>query len=300
MTKYRNQDRIAAEEAELEELEREFAAQVAAQNGSPEKVPNDKTESKTPEESENIEKELPTLTKEEETWKKRHSDLRSYTSRQMNELQKELADLKQTLAEKEKEKLPVNKAEAEAWVQEYPDLARVISTLIDERAGTQVQSVSEQVQDVRTQLEAEREAAAHERAFNKILEVHPDFVSMIQEDDFKSWVESQPEERGPIVGKALYDALYNNRTDAQSAIQAVNVYKSDQEKKKPKKDTSRTNATAVNVRTAPSAPSGTGKKTFTESEIDNMKPWEFDKYEEEIEEARRDGRIIYDQTAAAR
>jgi hypothetical protein len=31
-----------------------------------------------------------------------------------------------------------------------------------------------------------------------------------------------------------------------------------------------------------------------------MKPWDFDKYEEEIEEARREGRITYDISGAAR
>jgi hypothetical protein len=288
MTKYRNQDRIAAEEAELEELEREFAAQSGTVTPPAEETP--------------VVDELPTLSKEEETWKKRHSDLRSYTAKQMNQLQEELTTLKKALADKEKEnsKLPVNKAEAEEWVKEYPDLARVLGTLIDERAGSQVQSVSDEVRDVRTQLEAEREAVARERAFNEILKVHPDFGTLIDDEDFKAWVEEQPEERGPLVGQALYDALYKNSSDAKSAIQAINVYKSDKNAKKPKKDTSREAAASIPVRTAPSTPTGNGKRTFTESEIERMSSRDFDKYEEEIEEARRDGRIVYDQTAAAR
>lgn len=291
MSKYRNADRIAAEEAELEELEREFAAQ----NG----VVQEPIETENPLSPPS---ELQATTKEEETWKKRHSDLRSYTSRQMNDLQKELSNLKKTLSEKEKEdpRLPVNKAEAEKWVQEYPDLARVISTLIDERAGKHVTEIADEVRDAKTQLEAERQSIAYERAYNEILKSHPDFPELIGEDDFKSWVESQPEERGPIVGRALYTALYENLTDAKSAIQAVNVYKSDQEKKKPKKDPAREAATSIPRRTASSSPSADGKKTFTESEIENMSSRDFEKYEEEIEEARRDGRIIYDQTAAAR
>lgn len=288
--KYKNLARIEADEAELAELE----AQYIKENGGE----IEEEEVKTPLDKPS---DLPADTPEEETWKKRHSDLRSYSQKQLNELRKEFEDFKKEAAKKEKEgsQLPQNKAEAEEWVREYPDLARVISTLIDQRAGEQVTSVSDEVQSVKRELEAERTAMARERAENEILKVHPDFPEIIRTQEFKDWVESQPEVRGPRIGQALYDALYNNETDATSAIQAVNVYKSDTNKKVPAKDTAREAASSVR-KTNISTPSKDGKRTFSETEIDKMKPWEYEKLEEEIEEARRDGRIVYDISGAAR
>lgn len=285
---YKNLARETAEDEELERLEAEYRKEFG--EPSDENLEVEKGDSKTK------------IDKEEETWKKRHSDLRSYTSKQINDLQKEINGLKTLLASKDNEtKFPVNKEEAEEWVQSYPDLARVIGTLIDERAGSMVNPLTEEVKNTRLELEAERTARARERAMSEILQVHPDFLQLINEDDFKEWVEAQPSDRGPVIGQALYDALYKNETDATAAIQAVNIYKSDKGmNSKPKKKTS--DEAAFSVTPSKSAPpkSEGNKNQFLESEIEKMKPWEFDKLEEEIEKARREGRIIYDISGAAR
>lgn len=279
--KYKN-DLGAKLDAELAELE---AAQ-AAQNAQPETTPLDPPSN------------LGASNAEEETWKKRHSDLRSYTSKQINALQKEIEDLKKSLSQKQTDsRLPENKAELAEWVKQYPDLARVMMTLVDERAEQSVRPVAEEVQDARRQLEAERIAMARERAFNEILKVHPDFPELIEKQDFKDWVEAQPVQRGPRIGQALYDALYNNETDAQSAIQAVNVYKQDRPKAKgPDRDA----AASVRRTSAASPSNNSGKRVFSESEVDRMKIWEYEKLEAEIDEAKREGRFTYDITGAAR
>lgn len=290
MTKYKNEARAIAEDAELASLEAEYRKMNSEFEPTEEISPLDPP---TP---------LPVANAEEETWKKRHGDLRSYTSRQINELQAELSDLKKTLVEKEREasKLPTNKTEAETWVKDYPDLARVLGTLIE----TQTEFVKEDVKTVREELQAERLQMAKEKAINAIIRVHPDFLTLINEQDFKDWVERQPlpktEGGRGRIGQALYDALWRNETDAEAAIEAVEVYKADKAAKTPKKDTTARDA-ALSVRTpSSSTPSDTGKKTFLESEIDKMKPWDYEKLESAIEEARRDGRIVYDMSGAAR
>ena len=290
--KYKNLEREQVEDEELARLEAEYRKQYGEQGeGEEEEV---KTPLDTPE-------DLPASTKEEETWKKRHSDLRSYSQKKLNELQKEFDDFKREAAKREKEsKFPGNKAEAEEWVKEYPDLARVIGTLMDQKAEEHVLSVSDEVQSVRRELEAERTAIARERAMTEILKAHPDFLDLVKQEDFKEWVAAQPTERGPRIGQALYDALYENETDATSAIQAVNVYKSDLAKKAPKKDTAREAAETVRRGHVTTPSSKDGKRTFTETEIESMKPWEYDKLEGEIEDARREGRIVYDISGAAR
>lgn len=279
MTKYRNDARAAQLDAELEAEEAEYRRQFS---GEPV-----------------VEQEIdpPATTKDEEVWKKRHSDLRSYSQKQLNEREARIQELEKELAEKNKQHiLPQNKAEAEQWVQDYPDLARVISTLIDERAEKQVSSVSDEVKNVRMQLEAERESIQRERAMALVIKAHPEFLELIEEQDFKDWVENQPAVRGRI-GQSIYDALYNNNTDADAAIQAVNIYKQDKNASKKQR-----NEAALTVKKPSSAiPASTGgKRTFTESEIDAMPYYVYDKLENEIEEARREGRITYDISGAAR
>lgn len=286
MTKYRNQERLDREEAELAELEAQFKGETTPEPKNPLAPQPD----------------LPVVDKEEETWKKRHSDLRSYTSKQINELSKEIENLKQTVKEKEREatKLPTNKAEAEDWVKNYPDLARVLSTLIE----TQTEHIKDDVKASRQELEIERLAMARERAINQILKVHPEFKILINEQNFIDWVEKQPLPKAEggrgRIGQAIYDALYHNNDDAEAAIEAVDTYKADLALKNPRNTAVREAATSVR-KTSPASPAdNTGKKSFSESEIQRMSGRDYERLEEEIDQAKREGRFVYDMTGAAR
>ena len=290
MTKYRNQDRIDQESAELEAEEALYKQQVSGEIPEEEKTPLDNPT------------ELPVVNKEEETWKKRHGDLRSYTSRQINEKDAQIAALEaeKKALEREKTKLPTNKDEAENWIKEYPDLARVLSTLIE----TQTEHIKDDVKTTRQELEAERINMAKEKALNAVIKSHPDFLELINQSDFKEWVEKQPlskiEGGRGRIGKTIYDALYRNETDAEAAIEAVDIFKSDLAAKTPKKDNSAREAATSVRRTSPSAPVESGKRTFSESEIDKMDSRTYERLEDEIDQARREGRFVYDITGAAR
>ena len=293
MTKYRNENRAAQEDAELEALEIEYKKQFS---GEVQEEQEEHTPLDTP-------APLATTSAEEETWKKRHGDLRSYTSKQINELTAQLEDLKKVVKEKEREasKLPTNKAEAENWVKEYPDLARVLGTLIE----TQTEFVKEDVKTVRQELEAERMAMAKEKALNAVIKAHPDFMTLINQQGFKDWVEKQPLTKSEggrgRIGQALYDALYKNETDPESAIEAVDVYKSDMAALKPKSNAmAREAATSVRKTTASSPVDNSGKRSWSETDIDNMSSRDFEKYEQDIDDAKREGRFVYDITGAAR
>lgn len=279
MTKYRNDARDAQLDAELEAEEADYRRKYSGEPIAEEEI------------------DPPAANKDEEIWKKRHSDLRSYSQKQVNERDQRIAELERALAEKDKQHLaPQNQQELEQWIKEYPDLARVLGNMIDQRAEKQVSTVSDEVRTARMELQAERESIQRERAMGEVLKVHPDFLDLINKQDFKDWVEDQPTKRGRI-GQALYDALYENNTDADAAIQAINIYKQDKASSKKER-----NEAALTVRKPSSAlPESTnGKRTFTESEIDAMPFYVYDKLEQEIEDARRDGRIVYDQSGAAR
>lgn len=285
---YKNLARIEADEKELEELEAQYRKEYG-----------ENPEENNPPEPNKADTEL---NEEEKTWKKRHGDLRSYTSKQLNDKEKEIAELKAALEAKDKDsKFPMDKEEAEEWVKNYPDLARVIGTLVYERASDLVAPLSQEVKSAKLELEAERLAVARERAITDVLKAHPDFLELREEEDFKEWVESQPSVRGPRIGQALYDALYKNETDGAAAIEAINIYKQDRGLTKTKKKvTNDDDARSVTTSRTASPKETSGKQKFLESEIEKMKPWEFDQFEDEIEQARREGRIVYDISGAAR
>lgn len=291
MTKYKNDARAAQLDAELEAEELEYRKQFSGEVEEEQSTPLD-----TP-------APLVANTPDEENWKKRHGDLRSYTSKLINEKDQLLSEKDDKIAEleREKDKLPTNKIEAENWVKEYPDLARVLGTLIE----TQTEYVKEDVKTVRQELEAERHSMAKEKAFNAVCQVHSDFPQLIQTQDFKDWVLKQPLSKAEggrgRIGRAIHDALYENDLDAEAAIEAVDVYKSDMAAKTPKKDNTAREAAASVKRTSAATPSEhSDKRTFKESEIEKMRPWDYDKLEDEIETARREGRIVYDISGAAR
>lgn len=282
MPVYKN-DRAAREDAELEALEAEYRKEFGE--------PTEENEVVVP-------SEPPVVDKEEETWKKRHGDLRSYTSRQLNDKDKEILELQRQLKETERkgQQLPRNKEEATQWVKDYPDLARVLTTMIEE----QTDIVREDVRTVREELENERQNAAEEKAVRKLLEKHEDFFTIRETPEFVEWVESQFEKRGERYGQMIFDSLYKNKTDAEAVIQTVNLYKADTKKVTTSRP-DREAATKV-ARSTPSQPATNGGKgrQFSESEIEKMSFREYEKWEDEIDTARLEGRIIYDISGAAR
>lgn len=278
--KYHNLARGEKEDQELEELEAAYKKQFGTK----------------PEDDEENPEDVVVVNKEEETWKQRYSNLRSYADKNKNDWVNEKRELERRInaLEQERTPLPETVEEARAWVSEYPDLSRILKQLMREEAQFVKEDLAAQLET----FESERQQMARERAFVKILNVHPDFNELIQEDGFQEWVERQPVERGPI-GKAIYDALYNNQTDADAAIQAVNIYKKDIKASKPV-DVSKEVVRKV-TRTTSTAPSDDGgKPKFYESQIAEMSIRDYERLEAQIEEARRENRIVYDLSGAAR
>ena len=239
--------------------------------------------------------QTPEELKEEETWKKRYGDLRSYTSKQLDEIKKkhteEISKLRAEL--KPSVDMPKNKEEFNKWANDYPDLVRVLGTFIEEKT----EAVREDLKAVKQESEAIQYRLARQRAEQELLEAHPEFYTLRYEPGFKEWVESQPEKRGRI-GQAIYDALYVNETDADEAIKAINIYKEDIKRSKPRKVS--TDSTVAITKTNVMSPDNDGKRTFKESDIDRMSYKDYEKLEAEIDQARLEGRFVYDITGAAR
>ena len=268
--KYSNADKRKEEEAELEQMLKE-------QRGEVEEV------------KEEVEEE-PTNA-EEKTFKKRYSDLRRHQQKQAEEFKTELADLKRQLADatKKEMKLPKSDEDIEQWAADYPDVAAIVETIAMKKASEQSSALEERIKAIdEMQLSATKEKAEAE-----LMRLHPDFDDIRDSDEFHEWADSQP--------KWVQDALYENDNDARSAARAIDLYKADMgvSKKKPKSD--KEAAKSVSTRDSRSKPQENEEASYLkESDVQRMSAKEYEKNSDEIMEAIRSGKFIYDVSGNAR
>ena len=224
------------------------------------------------------------LTSEEETWKKRHGDLRRHTQKIERELKEQLEETKTKLEELKSRpnsnQPPTNPEEVKAWVEKYPQVAAIIQALAEEQAnrlyGDEIKTIKQ-----------ESAKTKKDRELSRIYKAHEDFDELKEDDAFHDWVEVQPD--------FIQDAIYKGSAD--KVIWALDVYK---ETKKPKVNLDKKAAEAIVKSSKAEISTSDGKKRFLESDIENMTTAEFEKRREEINDAIREGRFEYDISGAAR
>jgi hypothetical protein len=261
--KYSNEEKRKQEEEELEQLMKEQKGEV---------------EEPEPESS------------EEKTFKKRYGDLRRHVQEKEAEFQKQLTELKSQLdaATRKEMKLPKSDEDLEAWARDYPDVAAIIETIATKKAQEQAKELEDRFKAVdEMQFNAKREKAEAE-----LMRLHPDFDDIRESDDFHDWATEQP--------KWVQEALYENDNDARSAARAIDLYKSDRNITTKKK--SRGNAAeAVTSKNTRSKPQGNEASSYLkESDVQRMSAQEYEKNSDEIMEAIRSGKFIYDVSGSAR
>lgn len=266
-----SEERIRQAEQELEELQKSSQA--------------DNSEEKT---SSSDQK----LSAEEETFKKRYGDLRRHTQKIQEDFKKEIDELRAQLeqAARKEMKLPKSEDDLKAWATQYPDVYKIVETIAIKKAQEQTSGVEERLKRVD---EMERNAA-REKAELELMRLHPDFDTIRDEDSFHEWAEQQP--------KWVQDALYNNDTDARSAARAIDLYKADMGiVKKEKKDSGKDVARSVGTRGERTAPNGESTEgVIRESQVAKMSIKEYEARAEEIQNAMRTGKFIYDMSGSAR
>jgi len=269
--KYTNEEKRKLEEEELEQLMKE-------QRGEAEK------ETAEPEEAE------PTSA-EERTFKKRYSDLRRHQQKQADDFKKEIDALKKQLtdATNKEMRLPKSDEDIEQWAADYPDVAAIVETIAMKKAREQSTALEERMKAI-DELQT---SATKEKAEVELMRIHPDFDEIRESDDFHNWADEQP--------KWVQDALYDNDNDARSAARAIDLYKADMgiTKQKPRSD--KDAAKSVSTKNSRSKPQQDESSTFLkESEVQRMSPQEYEKMSDEIMEAIRSGKFIYDVSGSAR
>ena len=264
---YSREEKLKQEEEELQEL-----IEGQKQDASSEEVEEEPTNA------------------EERTFKKRYSDLRRHQQKQTDELKAEINNLKAQLEQSTKKqiKLPKSDEDIETWAKEYPDVAGIVETIAIKKAAEQQASLEEKVKA----LDDMQQSVSKQRAETELLQMHPDFEEIRNDDDFHTWAEEQPQ--------WVQNALYENDNDARSAARAIDLYKADRNIT-AKRSSSKDAAKSVSTKGKRSKPaSDDSGNSYKESDVQRMSAREYEKHSDDIMEAIRNGKFIYDVSGSAR
>tara|TARA_R100001082_G_scaffold93065_1_gene59815 strand:- start:21 stop:884 length:864 start_codon:yes stop_codon:yes gene_type:complete len=263
-----NTNRIEKDEAELKEL-------LASKEGT-----------------EEVKEQEPEPTNaEEKSFKKRYGDLRRHMQEKekswedkFNKLEIQLKDVT-----RKEIKLPKSDEDIESWAAQYPDVAAIVETIAIKKAREQSEGLESRVKEI----DEMRVTASREKAEVELMKAHPDFGEIRDSDEFHNWAEEQP--------KWVQDALYENDTDARSASRAIDLYKADMNIKTKKPVSNKDAARSVNNRTSRNEPNiDSDDGAIRESQVAKMSAHQYEKAADQIMEAIRTGKFIYDMSGSAR
>ena len=290
-----NEERIKKEEAELEEMKKQArAAAGIIDEESTEDQPSSEEPKAEPvqAESDTKQKEEPKaeaqeedLSAEEKNFKKRYGDLRRHSQKKEEEFNAKLEALQAQLdkATNNELVLPKTDEELEAWSKEYPDVASIIETIADKKSKATAKDLEARM----AEFEELRITAKREKAEAELAGMHPDFAQIREDDSFHTWAKEQP--------KWVQDALYENTEDAKSVARVIDLYKIDTGIQTKKTNSSeKAAASSVKTKSAAKPEADESSKYVKESDVAAMSIKEYEKRQEEILDAQRNGRFIYD------
>ena len=227
---------------------------------------------------------------DEHDYKKRYDDLKKHYDTKLNEfksereeLASELKAIKSRVQEMPRGATPPKTLEElEEFKERYPDVFEVVETVAGVQTEAKIAKLREEIEVVK-----EREKSLEkEKAAEELLRLHPDFGELKSDDKFIGWLDDQPTQ--------ISDGIYKNNTDAKWASKVISLYKAEMgiSAKKPIKS-NQNDAAATVTKTQPKevATSDQKGKIWKVSDIAKLKPWEFEKLEKEIDQARAEGRI---------
>jgi len=226
---------------------------------------------------------------EDHDYKKRYDDLKRHYDEKVNEFKNEIESLRKTMTERAAEmprgvNPPRTMEELEEFKERYPDVFEVVQTVSSMQTESQVAKLREELGSIK-----EREQALEKKnAYEQLLRLHPDFNEIKTDQQFLSWLEEQP--------ASIAEGIYKNSTDVKWAARVIDLYKADTGLTTTKKKTKSASAAEAVTKTPAreiKAETTDGKKIWKASQIAKMKPYEFEKLENELDAARSEGRIDF-------
>ena len=225
---------------------------------------------------------------EDHDYKKRYDDLKRHYDAKVLEFKGEIEELKSAVNQRNVElpqgvPMPKTMEELAQFKDQYPEVFEVVQTVSTMQTESQLSQLREELGTIK-QREQELEK---QNAYEQLLNAHPDFNELKSEEKFLSWLEEQP--------KSISDGIYNNNTDAKWAARVIALYKADNSIGTKKQTRPKKNEDAAAAVTRQQAKEVSTKdkegKIWKASQIAKMKPWEFEKFEAELDQARTEGRI---------
>ena len=223
---------------------------------------------------------------EDHDYKKRYDDLKRHYDSKVDEFKGEIENLRKTMTDRAAEMPrgvtpPRTQEELDEFKERYPDVFEVVQTVSSMQTESQVAKLR---QELGTIQEREKELEK-QKAYEQLLRAHPDFVELKADEKFLEWLEEQP--------SSIADGIYKNSTDSKWAARVIDLYKADTglTKKKKTKDASAADAVTKTPTRDVNTDAIGDKKIWKASQIAKMKPWEFEKMEAELDQARNEGRI---------
>jgi hypothetical protein len=225
---------------------------------------------------------------EDHDYKKRYDDLKRHYDAKVLEFKGEIEELKSAVNQRNVElpqgvPMPKTMEELAQFKDQYPEVFEVVQTVSTMQTESQLSQLREELGTIK-QREQELEK---QNAYEQLLNAHPDFNELKSEEKFLSWLEEQP--------TSISDGIYKNNTDAKWAARVIDLYKADNNIGTKKQTRSKKNEDAAAAVTRQQAKEVSTKdkegKIWKASQIAKMKPWEFEKFEAELDQARTEGRI---------
>jgi hypothetical protein len=221
---------------------------------------------------------------EERVFKKRYDDLKRHYDSTLGKHKDEVRTLRTQLEQSTKQFVPPkSKEELESWRKEYPDVYEMVETIAMNKADSRAKEMETKYQN----LQVQQEQINREKAEVELLKMHPDYKDIRSKDEFHEWATKQD--------PAIQGWLYENTSNASLAGRAIDLYKMDKGiSKLSKKQESAVKKEAAKAITKTAKATETElpkKKVWSNAEISKMSVNEYEKYEEEIDKAVREGRI---------
>ena len=241
----------------------------------------------TPEEAPDEEVQEEKQPRKRTNYKKRYDDLKKHYDDRVSQFkQREEELVAQARSLQPQYEAPKSIEDLEKFKEEYPDLYDTVESVAHMRSEQQVGELREQLSAIQI-----REAEILKReAETTLRERHPDFEDIRGDETFHEWAETQPQQ--------IQDWIYNNPDDVALASKAIDLYKLEtgqpatRTRRSPRKQSATRESAADIVSTKTTQIDSAQPKIWTEREIAAMSIDQFDKFEDEINQAMSEGRVV--------
>ena len=218
--------------------------------------------------------------KEEVDYKKRYDDLKRHYDLKVAEWKDKEKEVQKAPVSETPVKQPEFTANMAQFKSQYPDVYDAVEQLSAAKAESTISALKKEVDALKTK----ESTLQKQKSYEELLRLQPDFENLKTNDNFLKWLENQPE--------SISNGIYNNNTDAQWASRVVDLYKADTGSKGTRLSKKADAASSVSSPTPREISSkGGNERVWKASEIERLKPWEFEKFEKEIDKARSEGRL---------